>query len=70
MEKPQKIEVKGDANNKTSLTRTAEVANSTGALLPSTGGMGTTLFYVIGGIFVLAAVLSLSTRKRMEKVEK
>ncbi len=70
LEKPQKIEVKGDANNKTSLTRTAEVANSTGALLPSTGGMGTTFFYVIGGIFVLASVVLLITRKRMEKVEK
>ena len=70
LEKPQKIEVKGDANNKTSLTRTAEVANSTGTLLPSTGGMGTTLFYVIGGIFVLASVVLLITRKRMEKVEK
>lgn len=70
LEKPQKIEVKGDANNKTSLTRTAEVENSTGALLPSTGGMGTTFFYVIGGIFVLASVVLLITRKRMEKVEK
>ena len=70
LEKPQKIEVKGDANNEKSLTKTAEVANSTGTLLPSTGGMGTTLFYVIGGIFVLASVVLLITRKRMEKVEK
>lgn len=66
---PQKIEVNVNADNET-LTTTAEVANSTGTILPSTGGMGTTFFYVIGGIFVLASVVLLITRKRMEKVEK
>ena len=31
------------------------VLNNTGSLLPSTGGIGTTLFYIIGGILVVAA---------------
>lgn len=66
---PQEIKVDVNATNET-LTTTAKVANSTGTILPSTGGMGTTLFYVIGGIFVLASVVLLITRKRMEKVEK
>lgn len=70
LEKPQEITVSGSDTDPSKLTTTAEVANSTGALLPSTGGMGTTFFYVIGGIFVLASVVLLITRKRMEKVEK
>lgn len=41
------------------------IANGQGTTLPSTGGMGTTLFYVIGGIMVLAAVTLLITKKRM-----
>lgn len=69
MSEPKEITVNVIATNET-LTTMAEVANSTGTLLPSTGGMGTTFFYVIGGIFVLASVVLLITRKRMEKVEK
>lgn len=70
LEKPQEITVSGSDTDPSKLTTTAEVENSTGTLLPSTGGMGTTFFYVIGGIFVLASVVLLITRKRMEKVEK
>lgn len=41
------------------------VANTTGALLPSTGGMGTTLLYTIGaGLIVISGIL-LITKKRM-----
>ena len=43
-----------------------EVENNAGATLPSTGGMGTTLFYVIGGGLMVAAVVLLVTKKRME----
>ncbi len=42
-----------------------KVENKAGSLLPSTGGMGTTLLYTIGGILVLAAVVLLITKKRM-----
>ena len=42
------------------------VSNNAGATLPSTGGMGTTLFYVIGGGLMVAAVVLLVTKKRME----
>ena len=41
------------------------VINQSGAELPSTGGIGTTLFYVLGGVLVLAAVVLLVTKKRM-----
>lgn len=42
------------------------VENNAGAILPGTGGMGTTLFYVIGGVLMVAAVVLLITKKRME----
>ena len=42
-----------------------DVENKTGTELPSTGGMGTTLFYVLGGVLVAAAVVLLVTKKRM-----
>lgn len=42
------------------------VKNNAGTVLPGTGGMGTTLFYVIGGGLMVAAVVLLVTKKRME----
>lgn len=44
---------------------TADVVNKEGATLPSTGGVGTTLFYVVGSLMVVAAVVLLVTKKRM-----
>ena len=44
---------------------TTTVVNKSGSELPSTGGMGTTIFYVLGGVLVLAAVVLLVTKKRM-----
>ena len=42
------------------------VENKTGTVLPSTGGIGTTIFYVIGGGLMVAAAILLITKKRME----
>ena len=42
-----------------------KVENNSGSLLPSTGGMGTTVFYVIGAVLMLGAVVVLVSRKRM-----
>ena len=42
-----------------------KIVNKLGNTLPETGGMGTTLFYTVGGIMVLAAVVLLITKKRM-----
>ena len=42
-----------------------KVLNQSGTELPSTGGMGTTVFYVVGGILVVGAVVLLVARKRM-----
>ena len=41
------------------------VVNKNGTMLPETGGIGTTLFYVVGGILVAGSIVFLVTRKRM-----
>ena len=41
------------------------IENNMGTLLPSTGGMGTTLFYIVGGLMVVCAGVVLVTKKRM-----
>lgn len=62
---PVEVEVKGSSTETAKLSVTAEVANKTGTTLPSTGGMGTTIFYVLGSALVLGAVVLLVTKKRM-----
>ena len=42
-----------------------KVVNNPGAVLPETGGIGTTIFYILGGIMVLGAALLLITKKRV-----
>ena len=42
------------------------VVNNAGTTLPGTGGIGTTIFYVIGGGLMAAAAILLITKKRME----
>ena len=43
------------------------VENNKGASLPSTGGIGTTLFYLAGGVMVVGAGIVLVTKKRTGK---
>ena len=62
---PHKVTVAGSITDTTKLTAIAKVANSTGTELPSTGGMGTTVFYVLGFALVMGAVVLLVTKKRM-----
>lgn len=44
---------------------TAKIQNNKGTVLPSTGGIGTTIFYVVGSMMMLAAAVLLITRKKM-----
>ena len=45
------------------------VENSAGTELPSTGGIGTTIFYIVGSLLAVGAVILLVTKKRMGKTE-
>lgn len=47
-------------------TLTIEIENRMGSTLPGTGGIGTTIFYVVGGGLMVAAAILLITKKRME----
>ena len=42
-----------------------DVVNNSGTQLPSTGGIGTTIFYVLGSVLVIGAAVLLVTKKRM-----
>lgn len=62
-----------DGTEKTGTTATgvisANVENTSGSTLPSTGGMGTKLFYTIGGILMAGAAIVLVVRKRRSDAE-
>ena len=58
-----------DTDSSMSYTKvTVKVDNLSGTILPSTGGMGTTIFYVLGGILAVGAAVLLVTKKRMERI--
>lgn len=48
-------------------TASGKIENKKGSSLPSTGGIGTTLFYVCGGAMVAVSGIFLITKKRMDK---
>lgn len=64
----KEIEVKVDID--TIAATAVVVVNKAGTELPSTGGMGTTVFYVLGTVLVLGAVVLLVTKKRMSNANR
>lgn len=54
-----------EAQNANQPVATATINNQSGSELPSTGGIGTTIFYIVGAILVLGAGILLVTRRRM-----
>ncbi|WP_217958583.1 SpaA isopeptide-forming pilin-related protein [Acutalibacter muris] len=55
------VTVDGDAVDGTAIT----VENNKGSTLPSTGGMGTTILYIVGAVLVVGAGVVLFTKRRM-----
>lgn len=48
---------------------TSDIQNISGVVLPSTGGIGTTIFYIVGGILAAGAIILLITKRRMRVEE-
>ena len=63
------FEIKEDDYTAENLSQETTVVNKSGTELPSTGGMGTTLFYVFGSMMVVGAAVVLVTKKRMGAAE-
>lgn len=54
-------------SNTTEGSLSADVVNKAGSTLPETGGVGTPIFYIAGGVLAVAAAILLVTKKRMSK---
>jgi len=50
-------------------TVTTNIVNHTGAELPETGGMGTTMIYIAGAVLLVGAIVLLVAKKRMNSAE-
>ena len=57
--------IAGNNYTQTNLEQSTTVVNESGTELPSTGGIGTTIFYILGAILVIGAGVVLVTRRRM-----
>lgn len=67
IQKPIKIEILSNGKIKVDgveITGDVKVLNNKGSILPSTGGMGTTLIYVVGSILVLASGIVLFSKRK------
>ena len=56
-------------NKPVGVSLTKQIQNTSGTILPSTGGIGTTIFYIAGGVLLIGAAILLITRKRMRVKE-
>ena len=62
------VEITSNKTNLGTMTqddKTIDVVNNKGDELPTTGGIGTTIFYVVGSILLVGAVVLLVVKKRM-----
>lgn len=56
-----------DALKTANLSQSTTIVNRTGAELPSTGGIGTTVLYAVGGVLVVGAGVALVTKRKMDR---
>ena len=78
LDKPVKVEITATYDDNGNITTnatpneqnnhyevTSTITKNKGTVLPSTGGIGTTIFYVVGGLLMVGAAILLITKKRM-----
>ncbi|MEE1393195.1 MAG: SpaH/EbpB family LPXTG-anchored major pilin [Negativibacillus sp.] len=78
LDKPVKVEITATYDDNGNITTnatpneqnnhyevTSTITNNKGTVLPSTGGIGITIFYVVGGLLMVGAAILLITKKRM-----
>lgn len=63
------IDSEGNTKVDNTVVNEVKVLNQSGSELPSTGGMGTTIFYVAGSILLIGAAVLLITKKRMSAMK-
>lgn len=61
------VTIEANDYTKKNLEQTKEVENKGGTEMPSTGGIGTTIFYVVGSILLIGAAVVLFTKKRVSR---
>lgn len=69
--KPVKVEIKDNGeifvdDSKTANIGDVKVENKSGTVLPSTGGAGTTMIYLVGAVLVLGSGVVLATKRRVK----
>ena len=62
---PTPVTIAGSDSDESKLTIKSTIENKSGAQLPSTGGIGTTMFYVFGAALVIGAGVLMVTKRRM-----
>lgn len=70
LEQPIEINLTTSEGQDYGITHKQPVANSKGIVLPGTGGVGTIIFYCVGGALVLGALVVLIARRRMASRDK
>ena len=62
------VTLDGESDSQGSLDGSkVSVENNAGAVLPSTGGIGTTMFYIVGSVLVIGATVVLISKRRMAR---
>ena len=64
------VTIAGKDYTQSNLEQQKTVINNKGSVLPSTGGMGTTILYTIGGIMLVGGAIALVSKKRVANMEK
>ena len=61
------VTIAGENYEASNLEQEKTIVNQSGSVLPSTGGIGTTMFYIVGSVLVIGAAVVLISKRRMAR---